>query len=364
MKSTAILLRGGGSIFTGYGSGLISLAIELDKRMEIGLWLTDTSMGLPRDFTVILERDLPKNYAIYLEFTTPLMCKGKQTNAYTILYTMWEQTEFLKNVKTELFPQYDLIVVPNKANAELFKKYVEPSKVAVVPLGIDVGKFKYRKRALTGPIKFCMMGYMSKRKGIDIAIDAFKEVSSKYDCYLDIHNTGIRLPEEWYNIPKCSIVTAPFNPKELLQWYYEHDVMLAVSRGEGYNLPAVEFLSTGGSVVGANFMGQEMWLGSDYAYPINYEIVPVTCKAPWQNPNHMFIDEMFLDGKSMWAEPNLQEVIKAMESCIIFPGILAGKMLNTRIIREQFNIKKTTDHLLSVISKHFKEVIDAKEKTK
>lgn len=349
-----IILRGGGSVYTGYGNVLIELAIELDRRLPVGVWLHDVTMGLPREFTVILEREIPVGYEIYLEITSPMQCAGKMTKAFTVLYTMWEQTKFLNNCHLPEMKSYDLIITPSFLSAEVIKSYLPNALVEVVPLGIDVNRFRYQKRSLKGPIKFCTFGYMSKRKGVDIAIDAFREVSSKRNCYLDIHTTGITLPDEWYEMPKVNIITIPLSRKGVIQWYYDHDVFLATSRGEGFNLPAVEFLSTGGSVIGAPFGGHAMWMGKDFCYPVSFVMTKVTKKAPWQSEKHMFIDELFLDGTSEWAEPNLQEIIDSMIRCIDDRDELALKMKNTEIIRKQFNIQKTTSHLLSVIAKNYK----------
>jgi glycogen synthase len=70
-------------------------------------------------------------------------------------------------------------------------------------------------------------------------------------------------------------------PEDVLREFYAaQHVLLAPSRGEGKNMPALEFQSTGGAVIATNWGGHQQWLSPAYAYPLNYDLVPLSPRTP------------------------------------------------------------------------------------
>jgi glycosyltransferase involved in cell wall biosynthesis len=63
-------------------------------------------------------------------------------------------------------------------------------------------------------------------------------------------------------------------PTETVRTFYEKaHVLLAPSRGEGKNMPALEFMSTGGTVIATNWAGHTQWLDPSYSYPLDYTLM-------------------------------------------------------------------------------------------
>jgi glycosyltransferase involved in cell wall biosynthesis len=351
-KDITILIRGGISTYTGYGSALCSLASELTNYLDVALWGVDVSMGLPRDITAILEKPIPQRAEIFLDFVTPFNAKGGYKNIYSILYSMVEQTGFTKNVILKDLKSYHKIITTNYVAKEVFEKALDRNDVIVIPLGIDPNFWKYKPRKIGKKIRFCTTGYMNKRKGIDLAVEAYKQIRQNYDCSLDIWNVNNEpMPKKWLEIPDLKIIEHPTLKAELREFYYNHDVLLATSRGEGFNMVGVEFLSTGGSVIGTTWAGHEMWLHENFAYPVRYNMVEVTAISDIFPTTMQFIDENWLVKGNMWAEPVLDDIIDNMSRICENKDELESKMENTYIIRREFDIRKIAKHFLHEILK-------------
>ena len=345
MKHT-ILIRGGISTYTGYGSALCSLAGELENYLNVALWGIDVSMGLPRNITAILERPIPNKIHLFLDFVTPFNAYGNFKDVYSILYSMVEQTGFTKNVIVDDLKKYNKIIVPNPVAKEVFDLATGKDS-SIVPLGIDPRFWKYKKRRIGDKIRFCTTGYMNKRKGIDVSVKAYQTVRKDYNCSLDIWNVNnAPMPREWEQTPDLKIIERPTLKVGLREFYYNHDVLLAVSRGEGFNMAAVEFLSSGGSVIGTAWAGQAMWLSENFAYPVKYKMIEVTAISDIFPTTVKMIDENWLVKGNMWVEPDLDDTIKQMVRVCENKQELKQKQENTCIIRREFDIRKVAKHFL------------------
>jgi len=242
--------------------------------------------------------------------------------------------------------KYNKIVVPNPVAKEVFDLATGKDSV-VVPLGIDPRFWTYKRRKIGDKIRFCTTGYMNKRKGIDISVKAYQTVRKDYNCSLDIWNVNnAPMPREWEEIPDLKIIERPTLKVGLREFYYNHDVLLAVSRGEGFNMAAVEFLSSGGSVIGTSWAGQAMWLSENFAYPVKYKMIEVTAISDIFPTTVKMIDENWLVKGNMWVEPDLDDTIKQMVRVCENKQELKQKQENTCIIRREFDIRKVAKHFL------------------
>lgn len=355
-----ILVRGAMTSYSGYGTATMAFIEELDKHVDIVILGIEATQGLPKVIADILQRPLPMTIHMFLEIVPSFSPQGR-FRCFSVLYSMIEQGKFTSNIDEEIIRGYDLIVTPNYHSQEAFAKIVGINKVAVVPFGIDTKFFKYRERKLKKHIRFCCVGYMNKRKGIDLTVQAFKEVSKDYNCTLDIHTTGMPFVPEWYKIDKLNIFNRTISRKELLKFYYGHDAMLCSSRGEGFNLPAAEFLSTGGTVVATKWAGHEMFIDEAYAYPLRHKMILVSTLSDIFPEGVQMIDKDWIADDSMWAEPIYEDIVKAMVDICEDREKLKEKMANTSILRDKLNIERVTSELLHTIME-YKVKQDAKRK--
>jgi glycosyltransferase involved in cell wall biosynthesis len=108
---------------------------------------------------------------------------------------------------------------------------------------------------------------------------AFKELKEEYpeefepaELHLKTMVPGLHSAmEQW--VPKLRVHYDSWPEDVLKQFYASQHVLCAPSRGEGKNMPALEFQSMGGAVIATNWGGHTGWLSPEYAYPLNYKLM-------------------------------------------------------------------------------------------
>jgi glycosyltransferase involved in cell wall biosynthesis len=132
---------------------------------------------------------------------------------------------------------------------------------------------------------FLMHGALNARKQPWLAIQAFNELKAEQPEFepavLAVHNTVGGIPQEIEKaIPGLRIYQDAFDNETLQRFYQAGHVLLSPSLGEGKNLPALEMLSTGGTVIATNVGGHTMWIRDDIAYALDYTLTPVFPDKP------------------------------------------------------------------------------------
>ena len=84
--------------------------------------------------------------------------------------------------------------------------------------------------------------------------------------------------EQW--TPKLKIHFATWPRDLLMEFYAGCHVLLAPSRGEGKNLPALEFQTSGGAVIATDWGGHTEWLSDQFAYPLKCDVLPIELEMP------------------------------------------------------------------------------------
>lgn len=187
---------------------------------------------------------------------------------------------------------FDMVLGYDEVTLAAVEPY-RPRKVAASVLqgGYDSGDWKYYERDWgSDNFGFCMHGQLGSRKQPWVTVEAFSKL--KYEkpeefagARLSLHtNTpGHLFPE--LNVPweplRMRVYCDSFDRPTLQQFYEAHHVLLAPSRGEGKNLPALEFMTTGGAVAATNYGGHTQWLGGDWAYPLAYTLQATYGNKPW-----------------------------------------------------------------------------------
>jgi glycosyltransferase involved in cell wall biosynthesis len=126
-----------------------------------------------------------------------------------------------------------------------------------------------------------MCGVLSERKDPFVTIMAFKELKDEYpeefepaELHLKTNAPGLHsMMEQW--VPKLRVHYDSWPEDVLKEFYAAQHVLCAPSRGEGKNMPALEFQSTGGAVIATNWGGHKGWLSEEYAYPLDYQLMPL-----------------------------------------------------------------------------------------
>jgi len=86
----------------------------------------------------------------------------------------------------------DRIVVVHEDAKELYARYVDESKIEVIPLGVDPELFEFRERTETQEL--VAIGRLERRKAYDVLLDALAEIAGSFpDVHLNVFGEG---PEE------------------------------------------------------------------------------------------------------------------------------------------------------------------------
>jgi glycosyltransferase involved in cell wall biosynthesis len=214
--------------------------------------------------------------------------EGARLNAaVTVAWSMWEFTSLdncgrRSSLKKRL-KNFDLVVGYDTVTSAGLAKYVT-TRAATVQGGFWPDRWPPRPRNWNGPLNFCMVGALGPRKDPFLAIDAFKEVREEHPDFDMRLNLKTNLPglhskmQDW--VPGLRVFYEVWPEDMMREFYYNQHVLLAPSRGEGKNLPALEMLATGGTVIGTNWGGHTQWLSPAIGYPLNYTLEPVKATLP------------------------------------------------------------------------------------
>ena len=221
-----------------------------------------------------------------------------------IAFTMWEQTRLTKQFKKKHFKDYDNIFVPCSMNIEPFGKVFDEKKIKVNFLGINIEFYiPVGRNFFDDILKVCMNGALTYRKGIDILIDVMLDDRIK-ELPIEFHlkNSQKTVHPKISEVnPNVHVYEGIWDREQVRNFYNDCHVMICPNRGEGFNQPALEFLSTGGVVLTHNWGGHRTWVNPEYCKMIPYKLVPV---KEWEG----------VQEDSQWAEVSKEDIIKALLS--------------------------------------------------
>lgn len=191
---------------------------------------------------------------------------------------------------------FDMVLGYDQVSLEALAPYI-PARVHgdILQGGIAAGDWKPAERDWHDPnFGFFMHGQLGARKSPWLAVEAFQKLKYEKpgpypqgfgDARLSLHtNTpGQLFPE--LNAPfardRIRVYCEAFSRPDLDSFYAAHHAGLFPSRGEGKNLPALEFMLTRGTVLASDFGGHRQWLGADWAYPLQGTLAPTFGNKPW-----------------------------------------------------------------------------------
>lgn len=288
-----ILLKSPLSVYSGYGNDGIGLARALIRSgADVYLQPTHVDAPLPPDVLSLLSKRLEAPFDLMIHHVDPgqfgILPEERRACKVTIGWTMWEYTS-LDNLKgrsklRRALKNYDLILGYDEVTKQCFDPYVNKLKTST---GVLQGGFlpenwpKVERDWFGNRFGFAMCGVLSERKDPFVTIMAFKELKEEYpeefepaELHLKTTAPGLHSAmEQW--VPKLRVHYDSWPEDVLKEFYSMQHVLCAPSRGEGKNMPALEFQSTGGAVIATNWGGHTGWLSPEYAYPLNYKLMPL-----------------------------------------------------------------------------------------
>lgn len=291
-----VLLRSPLNAQTGYGNDGIGIARALSQvGIDVYLDPNNVQAPLPADVAMLLTKRLEAPFDLLIHHVDPAQLgiskEARAACAVTVAHTMWE-FETLDNCRgrTTLrrrLKDYDVVVGYDTVSSAALKPFVT-TKSATAQGGFWPEQWKpaTQRNWHSDSFNFCMVGALHQRKDPFVAIQAFKELKDEEpeafapaQLHLKTVEPGLhRRMEEW--APGLHLHYEMWSDERLLAFYQSMHVLLAPSRGEGKNMPALEFQSTGGAVIATNWGGHQQWISSAYAYPLDYTLAPISGATP------------------------------------------------------------------------------------
>jgi glycosyltransferase involved in cell wall biosynthesis len=147
------------------------------------------------------------------------------------------------------------------------KAGLEEDKLAFVPLGVDVDRFKPRNKgeirrelAVSETNTVLYVGQLSRKKGVFDLLQAISLIKARGDTRFVIVGDGpeknrlLRLSKN-LGLEGCITFTGPLRGDKLLKWYSLADVFVLPSLSEGRPMVIYEAMASGCAIVGTRISG-------------------------------------------------------------------------------------------------------------
>lgn len=308
-----VLIKSPFSQFSGYGNDGYGLARALHRwGCDVYLQPMWVDSPIPRDLLPLFGKELRAPFDLLINHWDPehlgITPEARQCSRVAVAWTMWEFAGGpgrngkpvsglvphcpKRSTLAWRFKWFDLVLGYDQVSLDALEPYI-PRAVnrGILQGGFDAGEWKKTERDwFSERFGFIMHGALNDRKCPWTAIEAFQALKfEKGDDFegatLALHTNapGKLFPElnEPFKATKIRVFIDAFDRPTLDDFYGAGHCLLAPSRGEGKNLPALEFQATGGVVAGTNFGGHTQWMRGDYAYPLDYDLAPTFPDKPW-----------------------------------------------------------------------------------
>lgn len=273
-------------------------------------------------------------------------------------FPIFELNKFNERETHHLQSQDLLLVCSKWAKSVINTELKGKDDVHVVPLGVDCEIFRPAEKPLqtNGIVRFLNIGKIEYRKGHDVLIDAFcKAFDAGEDVELWISWDNPFLDdsevEPWKKMYKESplgdkVKLIPWLPNQLALTNLINLVHVGVfpSRAEGWNLPALEIMACGKSIIATNYSGHTEFLTPDNAFLIEGEELETAYDGKW------------FHGQGEWftfGENQMEQLIEGMRAnYILYKDNL--DLVNNRAIADarQFSWENSALSLVDAVRKY------------
>lgn len=312
LSPTKVLVKSPFSMFSGYGQDGLGLIRGLAQwGCDVYVQPTWVDCPIPRDLLPLFGKTLRPPFDLTINHWTPAEIEiGEAPRRVTRLAVAWTMWEFQRGPNGGSafsgFQSGPHPVPPLKEMRERYKWFdlvlgYDPVSIqALVPVcskhtsrgllqgGYPAKDWPYQDRDwFSDRFGFIMHGALNGRKQPWLVVEAFRQLQLEHPddfgqhATLSFHDMAGGLPADLHSInPKMKVWQESWDHDTLLDFYKYNHVLLAPSVGEGKNLPALEMLSTGGTVIATAVGGHTMWLRDDIAYPLEWDPFPMFPKRP------------------------------------------------------------------------------------
>lgn len=205
----------------------------------------------------------------------------------TIGMSMWE-TDRLPDSWATCGRLAEGFIVPSEHSRQVFQARMD-CPVEAVPFGTDTDFYElgYPIHRREGECRFLMSGLLHYRKGLEFALQAFREEfqsGEPVSLTLKTRKGFLDAGSEWRTLddPRITVIDEDFTREQMRELYWRHDCLLAPSRGEGSGLTPRDAMATGLPVILTDWSGLSEIADPRYSYPVSVEaleLAPPDCSS-------------------------------------------------------------------------------------
>ena len=220
----------------------------------------------PQEFNHLIQNILQLNVPEWITDPTYQAVKLGQSTVIDPLRTrLYERT----------LRKADKIIAVHKEAEDLLSRFVDRSKIEVIPLGVDPNDFKFSERRRTNDL--VSIGALKKRKGYDVLLHSLRAVQEEFpNVHLHVFGTGpleSELKEQAMENGVRSNVTfhGYVNQSVLKEYLRDAQAFVHPSRSESFSLVRLEAMSTGTPAIVSDTSGAKEMVreGEDgYVVPV------------------------------------------------------------------------------------------------
>lgn len=293
-----VLVRTALNDYSGYGRDGTGICRALARwGADVYVEPSYVSPPLPEDVAKLLTKHLEAPFDLIIQHSDPdnlgISDMAAACSEVRVGWSMWEFSDAKPLAgRVSSFPKrlknFDLMLMYDEVARDAWQKY-GPKRLAwaVLQGGYEAAAWKnFTERDWFGDrFMYIMHGQLHARKAPYVTIQAFNELKHEQHEFesarLGLHTTiGDPLVTFGHLIPGMKVWHEMFPKSVLEDFYHAAHVLVAPSRGEGKNLPALEMMTTGGAVAATNWGGHTPWLNAEYAYPLDYTLTPTDANYP------------------------------------------------------------------------------------
>lgn len=319
------------SMSIGYGRLGIMLAEALE-RQGVTVW---DDLGVPPEDrereTEARERigrklaPGPTNVASWV--SVPSHARWWYTGQFTSVFTMWEASVLPPSFRDSLH-EFDVLIVPSEQNVELFSRYHH--NVVLNPLGVDLDRWHYRPRSTPDRYFDFLIGGSGKRKGTDLAFQAFRTVFGDWKGKGPEPRLVMKNPKgesKFRGRDRVLMVSGRITDEAEADLYASAHCYVQPSRGEGFGLQPLQAMAQGMPTILTDAHGHSSF--AKYAtHPIGWS---------WDKADYFIYGDA-----GDWWEPDFEALCEAMWDVYhnYEPHRAAAEQVAKNVIPAQF----TWDH--------------------
>ncbi|WP_052420885.1 glycosyltransferase [Paraburkholderia ferrariae] len=259
----------------------------------------------------LCERPRPnQDHEIVISQHWPIMPPKGQPSLALALFP-WEESHVPAGIVQTLADGFDAVIAPAQCVTDALSVSGLRLPAATIGQPVDLAPFHRiaRDRPARPIRRFLHISSCFPRKGIDVLLAAWARA---FVCSDDVvlviktfpnpHNNVEQqlaaLRQQYPDMAPVEVVNRDADRDEMPSFYADADAMVLPSRGEGYNLPALEAMTAGLPLIVTGHGGHRDFCGPDQARMIQFRFD--------RSASHV------TGSHSMWVEPDVDDLVAAL----------------------------------------------------